>query len=100
MDAMDMGNDNQRYSILDTNSYPSMYSISFSKHPNFNFSNSPDDQYDLAYWGQIPPSIEIWGDTVKILTVNTIPSSVPVPGAAWLFGTAMAGLVIRRKSVI
>jgi hypothetical protein len=72
MDAMDMGNDNQRYSILDTNSYPGMYSISFFKHPNFNFSNSPDDQYGLAYWGQSPPSIKIWGDTVKILTVNTL----------------------------
>ncbi len=97
MDAMDMGNDNQRYSILDTNSYPGMYSIFFSKgqgHSSFN------ELYDLVYSSHSSPTLKSWGETVQILTVNTTPSSVPVPGVVWLFGTTMAGLVIRRKSVI
>ncbi len=33
MDAMDMGNNSQWYSILDINSYPVMYLIFFNKSP-------------------------------------------------------------------
>ncbi len=66
-------------------------------------SDSPKnifDPYATAHSGYSSSSIKSWGETVQVLTVNTTPSSVPVPGAVWLFGTAMAGLVIRRKSVI
>ena len=37
---------------------------------------------------------------IATLTVNYTPAAVPVPGAVWLFGSALAGLIgFRRKSI-
>ncbi len=65
MDAMDMGNDNQRYSILDINSYPGMYTIFFRKEHGLSYIND----HDHVYSALSSPTLKIWGETVQVLTV-------------------------------
>jgi hypothetical protein len=52
------------------------------------------DKYDLSWWQSFEDP-----ETGNISVTVAPPSAVPIPAAAWLFGSAMLGLfgVARRK---
>jgi len=58
----------------------------------------------LAVWGavqvDIVPLVNQWGSLVDLswtLDVSADPSLIPLPGALWLFATAIAALAVVRR---
>jgi hypothetical protein len=81
-----------------------------SKYADIPYSTSPLSDYQFvnqALGGVLPP-VAIWtiedylfkSATLTVTYAPVVPAAVPVPGAVWLFGSALAGLIgFRRKSV-
>ncbi|WP_442919033.1 PEP-CTERM sorting domain-containing protein [Methylomonas sp. 11b] len=57
----------------------------------FSFSNLTSTSGYLIEWSNP------WWTGIGSVSYDVVPSSVPVPGAVWLFGSALAGIVARSR---